>query len=89
VLVSLGRIPEAIEEFQQALRLDPDHATTHSNFGLALAAQGKFTEAVEHCRRAVVLQPDSAAIRANLARVLAAERQSESSHAVPIRAAAP
>ena len=36
-LARLGRIPEAIDQLHEALRLDPNSAAAHANLGWALA----------------------------------------------------
>ena len=53
-------IDEAIEHFQQALRINPELAEAHSNLGLALVRQGKLAEAIEHFQQAVHFRPDYA-----------------------------
>src|SRR5213594_3172400 len=55
-LVGQGKPAEAIEHFQQALRIRPD-ADAHNNWGLALAQQGKPAEAIEHFREALRIKP--------------------------------
>src|SRR5262249_40256539 len=44
-LVVLGRIDEAIENFQQALALKPDFPEAHGGLGKALQLQGRLQEA--------------------------------------------
>ncbi len=45
---------EAINQYQEALRLQPRHPGIHRNLGLLLARLGKYPEAIQHLR--VVLQ---------------------------------
>ena len=67
-----GRLPDAIAEYQAALRLTPESAEIHYNLGLALAkTPGRLPEAITEFQAAVRLQPDSAEMHYNLARVLA------------------
>lgn len=40
-----GRLNEAIQQFQEALRLKPDYAEAHYNRGIALAQREHYTEA--------------------------------------------
>lgn len=47
-----GKIPQAIEEFQEALELAPDSAETHYNLGVALSKQGDTTHGLEHMEQA-------------------------------------
>jgi len=64
-------LAEAIEHLQQALRIKPDFALAHSNWGRVLALQGKHAEAIEHFRQALRIKPDLAEADTNLARALA------------------
>jgi len=55
-----GRLGEAIEHFQRALRISPDYALPHHNWGQALDRQGNHTGAIEHFQEALRLRPDLA-----------------------------
>ena len=46
-----GQMDEAIRQFQEALRLKPDHAEAHYNLGVALGKQGQTDEAIRHSRK--------------------------------------
>jgi Flp pilus assembly protein TadD len=60
VLLRLGKLPEAIDEFHEALRLNPsDPASAHANLGLALLASGKPQESTPEFEAALRLNPDS------------------------------
>jgi Tfp pilus assembly protein PilF len=63
----LGKVPEAIEHYQQALRIDPDYAEAHHNLGGALLRVGKPKEAIGHFQEAVRTKPDYADAHYNLA----------------------
>jgi tetratricopeptide (TPR) repeat protein len=54
----LGRVPEAMDLFQQALRIDPDSATAHVDLGNALLAQGRLNDAIRHYEKALRIRPD-------------------------------
>src|SRR5438552_16221325 len=71
VLGQQGKPADAIEHFRQALRIQPENAETHNNWGVALTQQGKPAEAIEHFRRALRIQPENADAHNNLARALA------------------
>ena len=52
-----GRIDEAIEEFSQAARLDPEFADAHYDLGLALASRGRTAEAIRAFESVTRLEP--------------------------------
>ncbi len=59
-LWGVGRIPEAIGEFQEALRNKPDDAAIHNDLGLAFAKLGNLQEAIEQHKEALRIKPDDA-----------------------------
>jgi tetratricopeptide (TPR) repeat protein len=62
-----GRLPDAIAQFEAALRARPDFAQAENNLGIALAnSPDRMPEAVNHFEAAVRLDPDLAPARANL-----------------------
>lgn len=54
------RYDQAVAAYQQALSLDPNHATTHYYLGLALAQQGALEDAISELERAIDLKDDYA-----------------------------
>ena len=61
------RLPEALAEFEAAVRLKPDSADFHDNLGLALAAsQGRQQDAIAEYRTALRLDPNFHAAHLNL-----------------------
>jgi tetratricopeptide (TPR) repeat protein len=66
----LGKIPEALELFQQALRIKPDFVEAHYNLGIALAQTGKNQEAIAHYEQALRINPDYAEAHNNLGNAL-------------------
>src|SRR6059036_3302078 len=60
VLAQQGKLTEAMEHYQTALRINPDYADAHNNVGAVLADQGRLAEAIEHYREALRLKPDYA-----------------------------
>ena len=62
-----GRVPEALTEFEAAVRLEPDSADYHDNLGLALAATpGRLTDAIAEYQTALRMAPDFPAAHLNL-----------------------
>ena len=61
-----GSLAEAMEHFEHALRLKPDLAIAHANWGLALTKQGRPSAAIEHFQRALSIQPDLVIARVGL-----------------------
>ena len=68
-LTDLGRIGEAVEQFERALKLKPEYADAHNNLGVALVRMGKLPEAIEHFRQAVQFKPEYINAYTNLALV--------------------
>ncbi len=65
-LKAQGKLDEAIAEFREAIRVQPDHAMAHNNLGVALENQGKFDDAIAEYHQAIRLQPDDAKAHSNL-----------------------
>jgi serine/threonine-protein kinase len=64
------RLDEAIDHFQQAVRLDPNYAWAHHNLGNALRIMGRLDEAYDQCRQALRLEPKNQEIKNCLTTVL-------------------
>jgi len=67
--IALGRAgnrDEAIDEWEQALRIRPDYAEAHNNLGLALSDAGKLNESIGHYEQALALKPDLVEANYNL-----------------------
>jgi len=64
-------MPEAIQEYEHAIRIEPDSAEAHYNLGKALLQEGRLEEAMAHFEQALRIQPDYAAAHYNLANALA------------------
>src|SRR5213594_1515420 len=65
VLAQQGKLTEAMEHYQTALRINPDYADAHNNVGDVLAEQGRLAEAIEHYRQALRIKPDDALSHTN------------------------
>jgi protein O-mannosyl-transferase len=53
-----GDIEDAIEKYQQSLRLHPDYPEAHYNLGSALLQKGYADEAIWQCEEALKIQPN-------------------------------
>ena len=56
-LLQEGRLPEAIANLEEAIRLDPGIAGPHNGLGNALAGSGRLYEAVQQYRAALQIDP--------------------------------
>jgi protein O-mannosyl-transferase len=65
-----GRVPDAISEYQKALRIYPNYAEAHNNLGAILLQSGRTTEAVAEYQAAVRLDPDYPDAHSNLGSAL-------------------
>jgi tetratricopeptide (TPR) repeat protein len=70
-LALVSRIPEAIEQLHEALRLNLNSAETHNNLGLALLASGKARESIAEFEAALRLKPELKGAADNLRRAQA------------------
>ncbi|HVM60484.1 MAG TPA: tetratricopeptide repeat protein [Verrucomicrobiae bacterium] len=68
-----GHIPQAITQYEQALRINPNCAEAHNNLGAVLLGQGKFQEATGHFEQALRAKPDFAEAHNNLGMILAGQ----------------
>ena len=76
-LAGLDRVPEAVGQFEEALRLRPDFAWAHYSLAAALVRLGRVPEAIEQYERALQIQPDYAEAHNNLGVVLAGAGRSQ------------
>src|SRR5213594_1178215 len=60
-----GKLAEAVEHYEAAMRLEPGYVDADYAWGNALARQGKLAEAVEHYEAALRVKPDHANAHAN------------------------
>jgi tetratricopeptide (TPR) repeat protein len=68
-LLQSGREPEAIGEFKEALRLDPDYFEALNNLGNSLLRTGRVAEAQARFEQALRLKPDNAETLNNLGNI--------------------
>ena len=65
-LQAIGKVPDALAAFQQALQLDPAMAKAHNNVGCLLEAAGMLPAAAQYYRHAVDADPTLAQALYNL-----------------------
>jgi tetratricopeptide (TPR) repeat protein len=75
-----GQTVEAIRQYQEALRLNPDDAEVHNSLGAAFDDQGQTDEAIRQYQEALRLKPDHADAHNNLG--IALGRQGQTSEAI-------
>jgi len=76
-LAEAGRLPEAVAQFEESLRLDSGSAATELNLCDVLTRLDRAAEAIPHGEAAVKLAPGSANAHVNLAHALARRHQTE------------
>ena len=59
-LAKTGRASDAVAEYEAALRLAPDDASTHAKLGSLLASMGRTQDAIAHLETAQRIHPDPA-----------------------------
>jgi tetratricopeptide (TPR) repeat protein len=69
-LIEEGRFPEAISQFEDALRINPDLYETRGNLGAALVQTGHVPEGVEQFQEALRINPNYPGGHSNMGHVL-------------------
>ncbi len=65
-LCQMGRVPEAIGQYERALWIVPDNAKVHFNLGVALGHAGQLRGAIGHYEQALRSNPDFTEAHVNL-----------------------
>jgi tetratricopeptide (TPR) repeat protein len=84
ILTDRADFERAFDEWDMALRLDPQHAGAHKGVGFLFFKAGRTAEALEHLEQALAEAPDDQSLQHAVARVRAAMGD-----AAPVKAAAP
>jgi tetratricopeptide (TPR) repeat protein len=76
-LVQVGRLDEAIQVYEEVLRLNPDYTEAHLNLGNVLYRTGQAQDAIGHYEAALRIRPEYAKAHYNLGLALwqAGQRQ--------------
>ena len=56
-LKNTGKLPEAVAQLEEILKIAPDHVLTHSALGVLLQKLGRPDDAIAHARRVTELEP--------------------------------
>jgi len=59
-LLELGENDKAIEEYDKAIKIDPNNVVIYSNKGIALKNLGKYEEAIQEYDKALAIDPNYA-----------------------------
>jgi tetratricopeptide (TPR) repeat protein len=73
-----GRIPEAIESYRNALKIDPTMGEVYVNLGILLSRQGRYEEAARQLLEAIRQDPKYAKAYYNLGLVYSEEAKNDS-----------
>lgn len=73
MLLARGAQEDAIEQFDEAVRLRPEDATANNALGASLLAVGRSSEAIPYLRAAINAQPSNFDAHYNLANALASQ----------------
>src|SRR5438270_93333 len=63
---SNARFTEAVEQYEKALAIEPEHPAIHRNLGILLSQMGRNEEAIAHLRKVLQLVPNEPAARETL-----------------------
>src|SRR4030043_1865058 len=53
-----GNLEEAVNEYQQVLKLDPQHSKANLNLGLAFGRQGRGEKEISQYKKAIGIDPN-------------------------------
>ena len=70
VLRRQGKLGEAMEHYQKALKIQPENADAHANLGAVLGMQGLLDEATPHFQKALQSNPNHVRAKQNLQLIL-------------------
>ena len=71
---SNARFTEAVEQYEKALAIEPEHPAIHRNLGILLSQMGRNEEAIVHLRKVLQLVPNEPSAREILEAIEAQRR---------------
>ncbi|XP_071791309.1 protein O-mannosyl-transferase TMTC1-like isoform X1 [Asterias amurensis] len=74
-LKELGRDQDAIQSYEEALKLNPDLSSAHLNLGAMFHLRGEYSGARRHYTEALRLEPDNQTLLQNIAKLNRAEQR--------------
>ena len=74
-LAAANEVADSIREYQETVRLNPQHAVAHVNLGVMLVRQNRTDEAIQQFEIALSVEPTNAAARDYLRQVRASRNQ--------------
>jgi protein O-mannosyl-transferase len=77
IFTDKGRIDEALREYEEVIRLQPDNADAHNNLGTCLTRKGQTDAAIRQFQEALSLQSDNANAHFNLGAALDQKGQAD------------
>ena len=77
LLAQMGQIDQAVWNWSQVLRLNPNDYNAHNNLGIALGWKGRSDEAIRHYTEALRIRPDLPETHNNLGLELARRGQTD------------
>jgi hypothetical protein len=76
-LVRAGRLAEALNHYEQAVRSDPQYLEAYNNWGFTLATMGRPQEAIAKYEKALAINPNDMRVRNNLEQAYSATKRLE------------
>ncbi len=73
----IGKYEDAIKEFEEALRLDPEYIEVHNNLAVTFEKLGRIEEAIEGLQHALRLNPNYVEALSNLGSIYAKSQKYE------------
>ncbi len=76
-LAQYGKLDEAIEQWKELLKSEPNDPALYNNLAIAFYKQGRFAEAIDHWKKLLEIRPDDYQILHNLGWLFATHPNTE------------